>query len=131
MSDMLQNDVIEPAVSLWALNLVLVRKENGQLRLYAYYHQLNLQIYKDSYPLPRIETCLDSLRGSRFFSSLDLRSGYWQAALDPGSADKTAFVNRRGTFRFKSTQLRFNIIPEADGSGICRTDLRRLPSIPG
>ena len=65
------------------------------------YRQLNLHTYKDSYPLPRIETCLESLGGSKFFSSLDLRSGYWQAAIDPESADKTAFVTRRGTFRFK------------------------------
>ena len=101
VSEMLQNDVIEPAVSPWASNVVLVRKANGQLRFFVDYRQLNLHTYKDSYPLPRIETCLDSLGGSKFFSSLDLRSGYWQAAIDPGSADKTAFVTRRGTFRFK------------------------------
>ena len=65
------------------------------------YRQLNLHTYKDSYPLPRIEICLDSLGGSTFFSSLDFRSGYWQAAIDPESADRTAFVTRRGTFRFK------------------------------
>ena len=65
------------------------------------YCQFNLQTYKDSYPLPRIETCLDSLGGSKFFSSLDLWSGYWQAAIDPESADKTAFVTWKGTFRFK------------------------------
>ena len=98
---MLQNDVIEPAVSSWASNVVLVRKANGQLRFCVDYRQLNLHTYKDSYPFPRIETCLDSLGGSKFFSSLDLRSGYWQAAIDPGSADKTAFATRRGTFRFK------------------------------
>ena len=44
---------------------------------------------------------MDSLEGSKFFSSLDLRSGYWQAAIDPESAHKTAFVTKRGTFRFK------------------------------
>ena len=64
------------------------------------YRQLNLHTYKDSYPLPRIETCLNSLGVSKFFSSVDLRSVF-QAAIDPGSADKTAFVPRRGTFRFK------------------------------
>ena len=52
-------------------------------------------------PLPRIETCLDSLEGLKFFSSLDLRSGYWQAVIDPESADKTAFITRKRTFRFK------------------------------
>ena len=98
---MLRNDVLETAASPWASNVVLVRKANGQLRFCVDYHQLNLQTYKYSYPLPRIETCLDSLGGSKFFSSLDLRSGYLQAAIDRESADKTAFVTRRGTFKFK------------------------------
>ena len=101
MSEMLQNDVIEPAISPWESNVVLVRKSNGQLRFCVDYRQLNLHTYKDFYPLPRIKTCLDSLGGSKFFSSLDLRSGYWQAAIDPWSADKTAFVTRRGTYKFK------------------------------
>ena len=65
------------------------------------YRQLNLQTYKDSYSLPRIGTCLNSLGGSRFFSGLDLRSGYWQPAIDPESADKTAFVTRKGIFQVK------------------------------
>ena len=74
VTEMLRNDVIEPAVSPWASNVVLVRKANGQLRFCVDYRQLNLHTYKDSYPLSRIETCLDSLGGSKFFSSLDLRS---------------------------------------------------------
>ena len=65
------------------------------------YRQLNLHTYKDSYPLQRIETCLNLLEWSKFFSSMDLGSGYWQAAIDPESTDKTASVTRRGTFRFK------------------------------
>ena len=97
MSEMLRNDVIEPAASLWASNVVLVRKRNEQLRFCVDYRQLNLQTCKDSYHLPRIETCLYSLGGSKFFSSLDLRSGYWQAVIDLESADKTAFVTMRGT----------------------------------
>ena len=101
VTEMLRHDIIVPAASPWASNVVLVRKTNGQLRFCVNYHQLNLLTYKDSYPLPRIETCLHSLGGPKFFSSLDLRSGYWQAAIDPESADKTAFVTRKGIFRFK------------------------------
>ena len=101
VTEMLQHDIIERAASPWASNVVLVRKTNEQLRFCVDYRQLNLQTYKDSYPLTRIETCLNSSGGSRFFSSLDLRSGYWQAAIDTVSADKTAFVTRKGIFRFK------------------------------
>ena len=98
---MLLHDIIEPASSLWVSNVVLVRKANGQLRFCVDYRHLSLQTYNDSYPLPRIETCLDSLGGSKYFSSLYIRLGYWQAAIDPESADKTAFVTRKGIFRFK------------------------------
>ena len=83
VTEMLHNDIIEPTASPWASYVVLVRKENGQLRFCVDYRHINLQTYKDSYPLPRIETCLDSLERSKFFSSRDLRSGYWQAAIDP------------------------------------------------
>ena len=55
VTEMLQSDVIEPAVSSWASNMVQVLKANGQLRFCVDYRQLNLHTYKDSYPLPRIE----------------------------------------------------------------------------
>ena len=73
VSEMLQNDIIESAASPRASNVVLVRKANGQLRFCIDYRQLNLHTYKNSYPLPRIETCIDSLGGWKFFSSIDLR----------------------------------------------------------
>ena len=58
-------------------------------------------IKKDKFPLLKINTCLDMLNGSRFFSSCDLRQGYWQTVLDEGDRDKTAFVTRKGQWRFK------------------------------
>jgi len=101
VEDMLKNDVVEPAASPWSSNVVLVRKQDGGLRFCIDYRRLNEVTYKDSYPLPRTDSCLQSLGGSHYFSTLDLRSGYWQTALDPRDRDKTAFVTRKGTFRFK------------------------------
>jgi hypothetical protein len=101
VNDMLRNDVIEPAASPWTSNVVLVRKPDGSLRFCIDYRRLNLLTYKDNYPLPRIDTCLQSFGGCKFFSTLDLRAGYWQTVIDPRDRDKTAFVTRRGTFRFK------------------------------
>ena len=111
VTEMLRHDIIEPATSPWASNVVLVHKINGQLRFCVDYRQLNLHTYEDTYPLPRIETCLNSLGGSRFFSSLDLRSEYWQVAIDPESADKTAFVTRKGIFRFKVLSFGLTNVP--------------------
>lgn len=98
---MLAQGIVEPAASPWTSNVVLVRKKDGQYRFCIDYRRLNAVTYPDAYPLPRIESCLDALDGSSWFSTLDLRSGYWQVKQNPQDADKTAFITRRGCFRFR------------------------------
>jgi hypothetical protein len=98
---MLEADVIEPAVSPWASNVVLIMKKNNSLRFCIDYRRLNSITTKDSYPLPRVEDCLRSLGSSQFLNNLDLRPGYWQAEIMPEDRDKTSFVTRHGIFRFK------------------------------
>ena len=57
---------------------------------------------KDSYPLPNIQDCLDSLSGAKYFSSMDLSSGYWQVGLTEQAKDKTSFYGiGGGLWRFK------------------------------
>lgn len=72
-----------------------------KLRMCIDYRKVNALTYKDAYPIPKIDACLDVLGGSRRFSSLDLRMGYWQAEILPSNREKTAFVTRQGQFRFK------------------------------
>ena len=55
---------------------------------------------KDSYPLPRIDDIFDSLTDTRWFSSLDLASGYWQVGVVQKDREKTAFTTKIGTFEF-------------------------------
>jgi hypothetical protein len=93
--------VTEPCSSPWASNVVLVGKPDGTYRLTLDYRALNNVTYKDSYPLPNISDCLDALRGCSFFSLLDLRSSFYQVPLDEASKDKTAFITRRGQWRFR------------------------------
>jgi len=81
VKDMLEHDIIEPAASPWCSNVVLVRKADGGLRFCIDYRQLNELTYKDTYPLPRIDMCLSALGDSRWFSTLDLRAGYWQTLI--------------------------------------------------
>jgi hypothetical protein len=98
---MLEADVVEPAVSPWASNVVLIRKKNNNLRFFIHYRRLNSITTKDSYPLPRVEDCLRSLGSPQLLRNLDLRSGYWHAEISPEDRDKTSFVTSRGIFRFK------------------------------
>jgi Reverse transcriptase (RNA-dependent DNA polymerase) len=101
VGQMLQQNDIEPASSHRCSNVVLVRKKDNSLRVAIDYRRLNNVTRKDSYPLPRIDSCLDALNGSSWFSTLDLRAGYWQVRQDPKDADKTAFITRKGCYRFK------------------------------
>lgn len=101
VESMLKNDLIEAAQSEWASNVVLARKKDGSMRFCLDYRGLNNVTRGDAYPLPRITDSLDALSGATWFSTLDLRSGYHQIGMHPEDADKTAFVTRRGAFRWR------------------------------
>ena len=101
VDELIQNDFVEPAASPWASNVVLVRKKDGSHRLCVDYRAVNAATYKDTYPLPHIDTCLGSMNGAMWFTTLDLRSGYHAIPIKEADRDKTAFVTRRGCFRYK------------------------------
>ena len=100
--DMQKQGIIEPARSPWASNIVLARKKDGSLRCCIDYRQLNSVTRKDAYPLPRTDACLDAMSGTCWFSTFDMRSSYHQVAMSSDDADKTAFITRRGMFRFRT-----------------------------
>jgi len=83
VDEMLQAGVIEPCSSPWSCNVVLAKKADGSLRFCVDYRKLNDITYKDSFQLPRIDTCLDALGDSMYFSIMDLRSGIWHVTIDP------------------------------------------------
>ena len=64
------------------------------------YRKLNDVTHHDAYPLPRIDSTLDSLAGSTLFTTLDLASGYWQVEVDTAHKEKTAFSTSKGHFEF-------------------------------
>ncbi|GFU52673.1 hypothetical protein TNCV_3893321 [Trichonephila clavipes] len=93
---MKDNVVIESSSSPWASPIVLVRKKDGSTRFCVDYRRLNNITKKDSYPLPRIEDTLDTLADYTWFSTLDLKRGYWQVELHPDDKEKTAFTTGQG-----------------------------------
>uniref|UniRef100_A0A3B3IF94 Gypsy retrotransposon integrase-like protein 1 n=1 Tax=Oryzias latipes TaxID=8090 RepID=A0A3B3IF94_ORYLA len=100
INNLLQSQVIRESSSPFASPIVLIRKKDGGLRLCVDYRQLNSRTRKDAFPLPRIEESLDALSGARWFSTLDLASGYHQVAVAEADRPKTAFCTPFGLFEW-------------------------------
>ena len=101
---MLEQGVIEPSNSPWNSPICLVTKPDGSCRFCIDLRALNAVTKLDAYPLPRADETLDRLAGSKYFSTLDLASGYWQLKLNEFDRPKTAFrIPGKGHFQFKVT----------------------------
>ena len=92
LQDMLDIGAIRHSCSPWASAVVLVWKKDGSLRFCIDLRHLNSHTIKDTYSLPRIEESLDCLNGACIFTSLDLKSGYWQVEMDEKSIPYMAFT---------------------------------------
>ena len=92
LKEMLDIRAIRYSNSPWVSPVVLVHKKDGSLRFCIDLRKLNARTVKDTYSLPRIEDALDSLNGTCIFTSLDLKSRYWQVELDEDSIPLTAFM---------------------------------------
>ena len=101
LSKMQEQGVIQPSKSPWASPVILVRKRDGSLRFCVDYRALNSVTKPDVFPLPRIDDLLDKLGRAKYFTTLDLKSGYWQIKVDATSQEKTAFVTHRGLYEFR------------------------------
>lgn len=101
INDLLENDVIQDSNSPYASPILLVRKKNGEQRLCVDYRALNAKTIKDKFPLPRTDELLEKLKNCRFFTTLDVASGYYQIPVNESSVSKTAFVTPDGHFEYK------------------------------
>ena len=97
---MLDNGLISLSKSPWSSPVVLVKKKNRKLRLCIDYRKLNKITKRDVYLLPRIDEILDTLKGAKWFSTLDLASGYWQIEMKSEDREKTAFITKFGLYEF-------------------------------
>lgn len=95
-----KNKVVRKSSSSWLVPVVLTKKKDGTLRFCTDYRKLNNVTKKDVYPLPRIDETLEKMRGMKYFTSLDLASGYWQVEIEEKDKEKTAFSCSLGLFEW-------------------------------
>ena len=93
--------IIKKSSSPWAFFIVVVRTKDGTVRICVDYHRLNDITRKDAHSLPRIEDIFDALRGSKYFSTLYLASGYHQVSVAKEDKEKTAFVTLWGHYEYE------------------------------
>lgn len=96
--EMLKNGVFRPSNSPWSSNVVLVKKKDESMRFTIDYRLLNDITKKDAYPIPDIQTILDKLEGSDFYSFIDVASAYWCVPVRGEDIDRTVFSTHWGQF---------------------------------
>lgn len=85
----------------------LCAEKDGTLRFCVDYRRLNALTVRDSYPIPRMDECIDSLADATIFTTLDANSGHWQIEIREEDKDKTTFTSHHGLFRF--TRMPFGL----------------------
>lgn len=100
LQELTDSGFIQPSKSPYGAPVLFVKKKDGSMRMCVDYRDLNRITIKNRYPLPRIEELFDRLRGAKYFSKIDLRSGYHQVRIHPDDIHKTAFRTRYGHFEF-------------------------------
>jgi len=107
LDEMLKTGVIEPSNSPWSSPVCLVKKRDETYRFCIDYRRVNDVTKKDAHPLPDSKDALDSLKGARYYATVDLLNGYWQLPMTERAKDRSAFCTRRELFQF--TRMPFGL----------------------
>ena len=110
LEEMKKHGIIEESNSVWHSGVVMVRKSNNEWRFCVDYRKLNAVTELMAFPIPHMTEVFDTLAESKaeIFSTLDLRSGFWQVPLDKESKAKSAFITHQGIFEFN--RLSFGMV---------------------
>ena len=100
---MLENEIIEGSHSEWSSPCLLVPKPDKTYRFCTDFRKVNNVTKSDSYPIPRMEDCIDNVSQAKYVSKFDLLKGYWQVPLTPRAKEVSAFVTPDGFYQYKVT----------------------------
>ena len=95
---MLENELIEPSNSEWSSPCILVLKPDGSFQFCTDFRKLNAVTKSDSFPIPRIDDCIDKIGHAKFVSKLDLLKGFWLIPLTEWGKKLSAFVTPKGLY---------------------------------
>lgn len=116
IDNLLKNNLIEPSQSPYNSPIILVPKKSEgdrKWRMCIDYRLLNKKLIPDKHPLPRIDEILDSLGNTKYFSILDLFSGFHQIPLEKDSRELTAFSSDKGSFQWKVLPFGLSVAPNS------------------
>ena len=103
---MLEQGVIRPSTSAWSSPVILEKKKSGELRFCVDYRKLNSVTVGHAH-----DDIVDSLGDSKYFTTLDLKSGYWQISVDEHDRHKTAFATLNGLYEFNRMPFGLSTAP--------------------
>ena len=98
---LLENDFIEPSQSNYSSPCILVPKSNGTYRMCTDYRKVNSVTKTDSFPIPRIDDCIDKVGNSKYVTKFDLLKGFWQVPLTDRTKEVSAFATPNGLYQYK------------------------------
>ena len=98
---LLDNDFIEPSQSDWRSPCILVPKPDGTFRMCTDYRKVNSVTKTDSFPVPRMDDCIDNIGQAKYVTKFDLLKGFWQIPLTDRAKEISAFVTPDGLYQYK------------------------------
>ena len=102
---LLDNDFIEPSQSEWSSPCILVPKPDGKFRMCTDYIKVNSVTKTDTFPIPRIDDCIDNIGQAKYVTKFDLLKGFWQIPLTDRAKEISAFVTPDGLYQYKVMPL--------------------------
>lgn len=110
---LIESKIIIPSTSDFASPVLLVKKHDGGYRLAVDFRKLNKKLIKDSFPIPNLTETLDNLAGAKYFSKMDMTSGFFQQKIRESDRYKTAITTHKGLFEFQVSPFGLATSPNA------------------